>query len=1473
MNSPAIVRGVQVILLVILLTTLNRVNAQITASVTSGCAPLTGVVFNHGYSGATGISWNFGDGASSNLGNPSHTYANPGSYTVTFNATHNGGPVTQQLTIQVFSTPTAAFNIVQPPGGCTGVQVSFQDQSTGSGGVAITTWNWAFGDGGVNTINTATPSYTYNLPGIYDVGLIVTDANGCLSSVTQDDAVVISTPPSVTITTNPTSPTACVAPLNVTFSASVTSNSPLNNNVTYNWNFGNGQTSTATNPPAQTYTTEGVYTASLVVTDANGCSRTTTRTVSISQPIASFEAVGAVNDTVCTNVSFNSSASLGTPLLYNYGDGTTGISSGHTYANPGWYDVTLTVQSGQCQDDTTISIYVEVPMVSISFPHDTICEFPFPYQLSATGSAGATYQWTLPNGMVSTDPVVNDTLWYDELEYSINNARNGTISVQLTTAAGCTVSDSYSFVAVKPNALFFPNKDEGCAPLSITFTDYSTTDVPVISQYIWHFGDGTPDHVATTDGDVTHVYQNPGIYHPYLVVVTHGGCRDTSWIHTISAGVAPTPSFTLSPETVCPGDIIQINDTTSPADSVDTWNFKGDHNLIFSCQDEPNPEVYFKEQTGTATITMTAGNKGCYATTTQTVSVSGPTGHLQYTCNCETPLTYPFVAVTSDADHWTWDFGDGTIQENSAAANVSHTYAAPGDYLAKLTVHNATSGCPPMEDSLLIKVRDLQVTFMMPDSLCAGEAVTFSSLGSTGAASQEGSCYNSFTWYFGDQTQPKITDSEYEHAYINPGVYTVELWGKDVNGCMDSASHVVRIFGIESDFSFTTDGVCLPLTADFIANGSSELPITHYNWTFGDGNTSTTINPTHIYNVSVPPGGNLAPFPVTLTVKNSLGCTHSSSQQITTDIPNALFSNLTATTICEGKSVTLKPNITQTGNQFSWNFGDGETSTTYQPVHVFEEAGSYTITLSVTNASGCTNSNVVSNYVQAQAYPIAGFSSSIVDGETICYPAQITFTDTSIVSPFGSRTWNLGNGVPAIGNSTIGANYNTPGTYNISLIERTTAGCADTAYLSINVEGPVGTFNLSPSTICRGGSIQINMADTVDVATWNWDFGDGTNEAETFSFTHNYDFDFNPESGQTIVSLVMWNNDSICNAVVTREVNFTLARADFWRNNEVAPADTVHCYGTSDQFINMSSSNINEWHWDFDNGTTFNGANPPSVLFNPGEYDVQLAVKTNPLGCVDTLVKKMIIHALPDVTVNSGTICLGDNFQFEATGGEQYQWTPSESLSDDNISAPLAFPDITTTYVVLVTDSNGCEKSASSTIQVFQPIVPVYEEHTIIIGESQDLNADHGSGYSYLWTPEDAINCLDCPSVTVNPLVDTTYYVQISDNLGCFNDTSTYKIIVLPWTSVDVPDVFTPNGDGINDIAFVKGWGIEKLHYFKIYNRWGELVFESNDIDQGWNGYYKEVLQMADTYSYSVSVKHYLKNDPFIKSGFINIVR
>lgn len=1445
--------------------------AQITASETSGCAPLTNVQFSHSFPNATNINWTFGNGASSNLANPSNTYTLPGVYTVTFTANSGGSPVNESLTIEVFAPPTPSFDALGTLGGCTGLSVSFDDTSIGGGGTPITNWEWAFGDGGVNQINTGNPNYVYNVPGLFDVSLIVTDANGCVASVSQDDIIAISGLPTVAIVTNPSPANACNPPLDVTFIANASSNSPLGDVLTYSWNFDNGQTSTTQNPPQQTYSNAGVYVVTLTVTDDNTCSRTVNSIVSVAEPIADISAIGGENGIVCQEVFFVNNSTNGT-FEVDYGDGTSNDSLEHFYSSEGFYDVTLTLQSGNCTDDTTITIFVQVPTVSITVPNDTVCNYPYVVTATATGSDPiASYEWTFPGGTTSTDSSPTAELLYYEDEYTVNLLYDPDVLLTIFTTDGCEANDAEPVYLFKPNALFYPNVSNGCAPLNVTYKDWSYTDVPDIVSWEWHLGNGGPP-INNDGSDVNVTYNDPGIYESFLIIETESGCIDTSYTQIIHVGSAPSPSFTISTNEVCPGDLISLVDTTNPADSVDTWTFTGDNQAFFSCADASSTEVSFGLVTGLQTVTMTVGNDGCFASTSQQINVKGPIATISYSCNCEAPFDFPFQVNPSEADSWTIDFGDGQSAQNITATNIAHTYATTGDYEVVLTAFNSTSGCDPFNDTLQIKVRNLQAVINLSDTLCLSQAVPLDATLSINDAAEDNVCYRPFVWYFGDDSRPYQTSNAITHEYDEPGSYTLKLFVEDVNGCVDSAIHVLNLFEIDADFSYVADGVCLPMEVNFTNESNSTLPIVDYQWQLGNV-VINDVNPSFTFPLSdIGPAGSTDGPIVSLTVIDEAGCSDFLSIEIPINIPNANFNNITPTTICEGGSVTFDPALPLGNNSFSWITSTGQTSTAYNPSLTFNDPGQYQVTLTATNSVGCDNTQTFSNVI-VQEYPDAGFISSLQDGEPLCYPAQITFTDTTSLGIGGTRSWNLGNGAPSIGTPTIGANYELPGDYTILLIASTSAGCADTASLSIQVDGPLGDFNLLPSTICRGEDITLSITDTTDVFTWSWDFGDGTSAGPLGTVNHEYDYAFNPPSNQTVVSLVMWNNDSICNIAISEEVNFINVTADFLRNNEIAETDTMHCVGIPDNFDNASSSNVDQWFWNFGNGQTFNGLNPPPINYSPGTYDVTLAVTILPEGCVDTVQKTMIIHPLPNPVVNSGAICLGENFQFIASGGESYAWTPEESLNDASIFNPIAFPTITTNYTVAVTDTNNCVNSTQSTITVFQPPIAQNVIDTLIIGEFDEPIAGPELGYTYEWNPDIWLTCSDCPDPLVQPLADTTYFVTIRDSLGCFEVISRYEYIVLPLASLDVPDVFTPNGDGVNDFIYVRGWGIEDLISFEIYNRWGELVFETSDLNEGWNGTYKDKIQMADTYAYIVKAKPYISNTPLVKEGFINIIR
>lgn len=1446
---------------------------QVSSNVSGGCAPLTGVQFFNDYVGAININWDFDDGASASISEPSHNFTGVGVYNVVFTATVNGVAINDVLVIEVFGNPSPSFDILSPTGGCVGMEVDFNDTSTGSGGSTIVDWEWAFGDGGVSNNSDDAPTYQYNLPGIFDVSLIVTDSNGCDSVVTITDIITVSNTPTMQVFTNPFPPTSCTPPLDVTFNNNSSSNSPLGGGLDYSWDFDNGQTSTLEDPGTITFTDPDVYNVTMSATDNLGCTGYWNINVSLVQALANFEIFGAENDTICADAYFNP-LSPNNPQIFNYGDGSPlDDSLHHHYDAEGWYDVTFTVGTPGCSHDTTISVFVEYPTATVTTSPTYSCSIPFTVDFEAESDYNVVeWNWFFEYGNTATGPnVTNEFMYTDTSTYGIDGLNYVLGTLGIVTVNGCVGSLTVAEDTLHlPNALFYPQLTEGCAPLEVIFSDSSTSSVtdPLVT-WEWHLGDGTIV-TNTDDEDVEYTYDDAGDFDSFLIVTNANGCVDTSWVHTIHVGNAPNPLFELIPSQGCPGEEIQVIDLSNPSDSIDTWNYSGDNGMLHTCQDSANPTIAFESQAGQFEVIMTAGYNGCYAQSTQLFELLGPVGRMKYGCNCDTPLDYDFEAEISGSDYWMWDFGDGEMLENNTDLFVSHSYEESGDYWAVLTTFNESTGCDPFTDSLLIHVRQIEAIIDLNTDLCWGAENDITGLNSIDV---EASCNRGYIWYFGDGSPPLATeDPNAIHTWDDPGEYDLELWVQDINGCVDSTHLELTVHEVEAQIGSDITFGCVPLAIQFTDESISDGNIVQWDWDFGNSDESSLEDPFYTYlEAEFNNQGFPVDFSVSLIVIDQFGCTDTIEDYLIDPwMPNAIFDNITTEHICEGDDVTFSPvYAVEDENDFVWTFEGQGTSEDFEPTVNYPDPGLYEVTLTVTDELGCVGSTT-QTLVDVEGYPIAGFESSSDTVATLCYPALVTFTDTSIINPFGSRTWNLGNGDPVIGSSTVGTTYDLPGQYTVDLFVTTPNGCSDATQLTINVEGPLADFELSDDLICKGESVTFTMTDTTDVWVWQWDFGDGTDSSGVGEVTHTYNF--HPPGGQTQVSLVAWSADSACTAVVSALVNIEQVVADFWRNNEINAIDTVHCEGIEDFFSNQSL-NGDSWAWDFGNGQQFTGENPPGITYEPGTWDITLFLANSELGCTDTLTKQMIIHPLPEISSVGGTICAGDFIELFAEGGEEYTWSPAEFLSEDDIASPIASPPVTTLYEVIGVDTNGCSNSSFAEVVVFQPPPQIIWDTTIVIGEVVFLDGWVGEGYDYLWEPDMWLSCDTCAAGFFTPLEDTDYTLTVSDTLGCFSIVSFYGFDVLPVSSVDVPDAFTPNGDGVNDIIYVDGWGIKNLLEFKIYNRWGELVFETSDLEEGWDGYYKDELQNVETYAYVVVVETFVDAQPLTKKGYINLFR
>lgn len=268
------------------------------------------------------------------------------------------------------------------------------------------------------------------------------------------------------------------------------------------------------------------------------------------------------------------------------------------------------------------------------------------------------------------------------------------------------------------------------------------------------------------------------------------------------------------------------------------------------------------------------------------------------------------------------------------------------------------------------------------------------------------------------------------------------------------------------------------------------------------------------------------------------------------------------------------------------------------------------------------------------------------------------------------------------------------------------------------------------------------------------------------------------------------------------------------------------------------------WSWDPPTGLS----NPfgPNTNASPDVTTTYVVSAISEQGCpiYDTItvnVFEFFAAAGPEAL-----ICEGEALQLEATGGMDYDWTPSAGLSCDDCPDPLASPSQTQTYSVIVTSAEGCSDTIRTTVFVNPlPYVNAETDTVLFVGESVELAAN--DGLDYAWSPIDGLDDPTSQFPLATPTQTTTYTLTMTGPNGCIN-TDQVTVEVIELLEIFVPTAFSPNGDGQNDMLNIINRGLASMDEFSIYNRWGELVFSTNDPDMGWDGTFKGQPQPTGTY-------------------------
>lgn len=1332
--------------------------ANFTSNIVTGCAPIL-VQFTDQSSGSpTSWYWDLGNGTNSTLQNPSTTYISAGIYTITLTVTNASGSNTKVMTNYISVVPSPIVNFTGTDTfSCAPKTIQFTDLST-PGGTGTVNYLWDFGDG--FTSNLKNPTHTYNSNGIYNVTLKVTNASGCSKILTKSNFIQLINKPTANFSA--TNNNSCTLPLSVTFT------NASSGGVSYQWDFGNGTTSTATNPSC-TYTSAGSYTVRLITTNVAGCSDTMIKVafVNIGSLTAGFT---KSTSTTCTNnsVSFTNTSIPGPGVsTWYFGDGTsfTGTNANHAYSTAGTFTVKLVVNYNNCSDSTTQTIVVnQGPLTAFSANNLVGCTVPFTTQFTNATTGASSYLWIFGDGTTSTATSPSHT--YTAM---------GVYTVKLIAfgANGCndTLTKTNYINITLPTISISANPATGCAPLSVSLSANIPSGV-TITNYNWTFGDGNS---GTGGPTILHTYTS-GSYQATLTVTTNLGCTITSPPITITAGPPPTASFTFSPNPVCPNQTVYFTNTsTAPLGTIYQWTF-GDGGT----STQVNP-TYAYGGAGTYTITLTLNNNGCISTYTATIVVSLPKAYYTTNILCSDKLKVYFTDASIGANSYSWNFGDGAT---STLQNPVHTYPTYGNYNCVLTVTNNATGCTSSK-IWTISLFDVPALFMANDSIiCKGQTVTFTSQSAPSAN------INSYIWDFGDGSALQTTTTNtVSHAYVTNGNFTVTLYVVDTRGCTDTLikTNYIQVNGPTANFSGAPLSGCAPLLVGFIDQSSSGgSGIFARTWRFGDGSISTAniANVTHTYGKGT--------FNVTLVVTNGNGCKDSmvKANYVTATKPIAGFT-ANNTTICPGQSVTFTNSSVGSNLSYSWAFGDGGTSTATSPSHSYAATGSYTVTLIVTDGTMCIDTLIKTAYITVGGINL-GFTAS--DTFATCPPLTVNFTNTSTNA--SNYTWIFGNGNASslASPSTI---YTLPGIYIVKL-KGVNGGCQDSVSKTITILGPTGTFSYAPINGCVPLTVSFT-ATTQNTQILIWDMNNGvTQTTSTNTTTYTY-----TSPGKYIPKLLLSDGNSCIVPIQgpdTIKVDKVTADFSFSPNNQCG-SGLINFIDTILYQVNPIATRF----WTFGDGGTATTHNPSHSYAAAGTYTVKLVV-TSTQGCKDSVVKTVTILPKPIVSAgNNVSICQGNTIpvQLQATGAVSYVWTPSSGLSCTNCANPLANPTVTTTYKVTGTGANGCSDTSLVTITVNPlPTIQTGPNPTICAGGSIQLAVAGATTYS--WTPSTGLSCNNCNNPTASPATTTTYTITGTSSVGCSN---TAQITVNVSAIPNVTATATKNAICVGDSSKLQALG------------------------------------------------------------------
>ena len=797
--------------------------------------------------------------------------------------------------------------------------------------------------------------------------------------------------------------------------------------LTSRWDFGDGNTSVQTNPTHvfgnSSNIQDSTYNIRLIVKVGSGCSDTIVKSfTSFGKPFANFGANEACEykSTIFTDSSLTGGSPL-TDWNWDFGDtfGDTIQNPTHTYNQDGTYNVKLTViNSNGCIDSITKPV-LSYPIPLLNFSYDTIvCEKDSVFMNNTTTGA-MQYDWDFGNG--NSDSRKSPHAYYDT---------SGLYPIRLiaTSDFGCYDSLSKSIQVIgAPQASFIPSVDDGCAPLTVNFSNNSTAEY---SEYKWDYGQGDVSVGPIAD---TIVYQQ-GRYDTtyYVRLVISNQCKTDTFIDSILVRPTPVAIFETDRDIGCsPLNLQFSNNLTYGNPDTLIWDF-GDGSPIYkttkNTDDEPLSHSF---TTGIIpsdyTITYIAKNS-CGADTAEKLVVVYKTVEALFDADTLSgciPLTINFTNTSRGHIDYEWDFGDGNT---SNLDNPSHTFTQVGTFTVRLFVSDSCS-YDTFEQQVFVYPEPIVSFDFIKDSICQFDSIRFISTSNN---------VSRVYWDFGDGDSSRLNNVF--HQFDSSGTFNVRYTGYSaLHNCPATIAKDVHILPRPiAGFVPSVDSLCeYPADVDYT---NTSIGAQEYNWIFGDGSRSTQTNPSLVLTSS-------GTYYDTLIASNQFGCSDTAISLIKVFDPPVADAKISPLNGCVPLEVDFE-NLSTNYLYSKWDFGNGDTSNQSDLTYTYDIVGSYLPSLIVYGNANCSDTFKLSSTIDVHPNPIADFDYSIESVKTL-------FDNKSTGA--NSYLWDFGDGGSSIEENPI-YQFTESGIFSTLLVATNNFGCKDSIIKAIDISQSYGLF-------------------------------------------------------------------------------------------------------------------------------------------------------------------------------------------------------------------------------------------------------------------------------------------------------------------------------------------------------------------------------------------------------------------------------